>query len=349
LIKHDSETKKIASSLIENQIKLKTTLDNFFIYTNNIPSFIYSILLLLYSELIFLIFYSEENYKYISKDYIMKNMVFGNIISEEDFDLCYKLIFLNNYTINEFSLLKVPFYELNNRVLLAKWMFDKDFSVIDETKKIALNGRNNSKIGKVTNYFGKEVLEKIVKERFKDYQWQVIETDIKIKKNKKIVTDIDLVAFKEGTVIIGQIKLANSTVHPYHIWKSNQIIEKAKKQMMVTKEILNDNDNLLYSILKRGNIINCKTEIKNVHNLVISGNNFFNNYDNSLKGISVVGFEILDYYLCYITNFERPFSIKELFELKFTSVDFERLIYKTESVIDNSKYKFLYEELEIDW
>ena len=76
------------------------------------------------------------------------------------------------------------------------------------------------------DFFGKNVFENVVKSITKGCGWEVLQSGLKVKK-----TDFDLVAYKDGKVILGQIKVAHCNRKPFQLWKAECIIRKAIEQI----------------------------------------------------------------------------------------------------------------------
>lgn len=346
LTKQDDEMKEMALGLLNRQFKSIKTIDSLYLFTGRYPSYICSIISLLYTELLLLMLFSDSNYRLIYKSDIKNNMLFGNNISQEDFDICISLICRKKNTMKNPYQSTVPFFEIDNKIVVGRWMYDNNFSIVEEMKNISFNSNRNKQLGKASEIFGKNVFEKFVKSRFQDCGWKVISTSIKIKENKKTKTDIDLLAFKDGLVIMGQVKVANCGSDAYHIWKTGKIIEKGIEQATFSESAAKNDSNLLYSILKKENIISSRNEILKVIPIVITSSNYFSKINKS-SNIAVIGLELLDEWLIYTLNKEFNVKISDFLKSPFDIHDLSESIYKTKSIIDTEMFKVIYEEFEV--
>lgn len=345
VMNQDSELKDFALQLLDRQYKQMNSTDLFYFLTGTMPSYILSILSFLYTELLLVILLSKDNYKILEKDFIKKNVLFNNHISEEDFNMCISLVCNYGQKCNSGYHSKIPFFQLGDKVIIGKWMFDNDFSIIEEAKNISFNSIKYNKLGESANDFGKNVFEKIVRGKMIKSGWDVVDFSIKLKNKKNIKTDIDLLAFKNGIVVIGQLKVANCGRSPYQIWKSSETIKRGINQAKSCIDILQNDPNLLYSILKKVNIIKARGDIKEIIPIVVTSNNYFNKVD-ILSNISVISFDMLCELLYYTQDDEtNEFIIKSLKD-PIAQYNFNKSPNIVISKIDNEKYHLFYEEYE---
>lgn len=240
----------------------------------------------------------------------------------------------------------IAFFEIDNKIVVGRWMYDSDFSIVKEVKNISFDCKKNKQLGATSEYFGKDVFEKLVKSRFENGGWKVASTSIKIKENKKIKTDIDLVAFKGGLVVLGQVKVANCSNDTYSIWKAGKTIKKGIDQAIFSERASENDPNLIYSILKKENVVTSREEIVEIISIVITSSNYFNKIDNPCK-VEVVGIELLDEWLVYTQSVEFNVGIKDFLNSPFDMYKFSEALCKTESIIDTDIYKLIYEEVEV--
>ncbi|WP_173716528.1 hypothetical protein [Clostridium beijerinckii] len=343
----DDEMKDIALELLNRQFKSIKTIDLFYLITESIPNYLYSIVSLLYTELILLILFSDDNYRLIDKSYIKNNMIFGNNISKMEFDMCISLICSKENEMKNIVQQSIPFFEIGNKIVIGRWMYNHELSLIEEVKNISFNSKRNKKLGEASERFGKNVFENIVRMRFKDCGWNVVEHSIKLKDDKKQTkTDVDLVAFKSGVAIIGQIKVANCGRSDYQIWKAGKVIERGIEQAIFSEQVIRQDSNLLYSILKKNNIVGNNNEIKDIIYIVITTSNYFNKIIN-MSNVSVIGIELLDEWLVYTQNNEGDVKINDFLNSPFDVHDFNQLVYQTESIINTETFKIIYNEFEV--
>lgn len=345
LLKKEEFTKEIALALLERQFKNIKTLDLLYLYSGEIQSYIFSMISFFYTELILLILTTNKSYVLIDKRDLREKMLFGHNISLEDFEMCISLVCSKKKNMKNLNETIIPFFQLNNKIIIGRWMFWADFLIMESTKKITLNCNEHKKLGQNTEHFGKTVLENLIKSRFKSLGWEVVQKGIKIKRNKNIDTDIDLVAFKNGQVLIGQIKYANCGRSNYDLWKAGKIIKRAIEQSLTSMEAVKKDDNLLYSILKKEKIIKNRDEIKEVIYIVITSSNFFNKIGKKCN-VSVIGLESLDEWLVKIYSGYENVKINDFLDSPFKMHKLDKQINKIESIINTEKFKIVYEEFE---
>lgn len=347
LTRQDDNMKELALEMLNRQFKTLKTMDSFYLFTGTIPSYLCSIVSLLYTELIKLMLFSDANYSLIDKGYIKKYMMFGDHISETDFDMCISLICNKENTIKNFVKEGIPFFEIDTKIVIGRWMFNNDFSIIEEVKNISFNCKRNKQLSEASENFGKDIFEKIVRSRFKDCGWKTVNHSIKLKDNKKQTkTDVDLIAFKDGLVIIGQIKVANCGRNDYQIWRAGKIIEKGIEQAIFSEKTIKKDSKLLYSILKKNNIVCSNKEIVDIISIVITTSNYFNKIITK-SDVSVIGIELLDEWLVYTQNDEIDIKLTDFLKSPFDIYDFNELIYQTESTINTEAFKIIYNEFEV--
>jgi hypothetical protein len=115
---------------------------------------------------------------------------------------------------------------------------------------------------------------------------------VKIKCNGKITTDLDLIAYNKGIVILGQIKVANCGRSRFDIWKTKQTINKAIEQINLCMSRIHEDNNLIYSALKKQGIISKKEEIKRIIPAVITSSSLFMEFEKS-SNISIISYDML--------------------------------------------------------
>lgn len=343
----DDEIKNVALKLLNWQFKTIKTIDMFYLMSESIPNYLYSIISLLYTELILLILFSDDNYRLIDKNDIKNSMMFGEYISEKEFEICISLICNKENAIKNFVQESIPFFGMGNKIIVGRWMYNHDLSLIEEVKNISFNSRRHKLLGETSEHFGKKVFEDIIRIRFKEFDWKVVEHPIKLKDDKKQTkTDIDLVAFKDGVVVIGQIKVANCGRNDYQIWKTGKVIEKGIEQAIFSKQAISKDSNLLFSVLKKNGIVCNNNEIKDIIYMVITSSNYFYKYTD-ISNVSVIGIELLDEWLAYTQNIETDVKLNDFLNSPFNIHDLNKLVYQTESVIDNETFKIVYNEFEV--
>lgn len=333
--------KKYAFELLKRQYSLMNVTDTFFFLTGSMPSIIFSIISLLYLELLKLVMFSDCTYSVLSKNDIKQQMLWGDIISKSDYETCFSLV-INQEAYREY------FLPINNgeAILIGNWMFDFDLSIIECAKEVAFNCSKTSVLGKGANFFGKRVFEQVVRNKICDFGWQPVNTDIKLKQNKKIATDVDLIAYKNGVVIVGQLKVANCGRGDYQIWKVKQIIRQAVLQAKLSVEILKLDSNLLYSILRKAGISINKDEIKDIIPVVVTSTNYFIGLTEE-SGVAVISFDMLCETMYHAQDDMNNELTLRLLRNPVSLYSFSAPLETTISEIDQDEFHIFYEECDI--
>lgn len=337
LTNQNDENKDIIIELLNRQFSEMSFTDMIYLFTGDIPSYIFSILGYLYTEFLKLLILSGDTFKNIKINDIRKEMYFADYITTEDFNECMNAIFNERQGIASFYS-SIPFIKIDDNIIVARWMFNEFFSIVEETKNIALNAKKGSVFGKSADFFGKSVFESTVKNFMKDYNWKVLNSSLKVSK-----TDFDLVAYKSGCVVLGQLKVAHAGVEKYQIWKAQQTLKKALDQINECKRAIFEDKNLLFSNLKREKIITKKEDIKNVIYAVITSSNYFCNMKRA-NDVSVIG---LDMFVDVLMRAGDNIGLfEEILTCPFGLYEFNCDIIETENIIKTEKFVFYFNEIE---
>ena len=140
-------------------------------------------------------------------------------------------------------------------------------------------------------------------------------------------------------MILGQVKASHTTRKPYSLWKANEVILDANRQILRCKKAIEEDKYLLYSNLKREKIVSRREEIKNVIFIVICGNSYLNGNGE----IPVVGIEDWNNLLKIDTGKPEFYKFLECPSMMYKLDDIPE--YK-ESIIETEEYVLLYNELE---
>lgn len=334
-----NDDKELAFALLKRQYAQMNRTDLFYFYTSDFSSFIFSIISLIYAELIKLICCTEKLLFLLKKDKVHGTMMWGDYISDADFEACYKLVLQNKMVQERFSV-------VGEDILIGRWQFDHDFSVIEAVKAITFDASKSTTAGQNSNRFGKDVFEKVIRGSLSNQGWKVLPFSIKIKSNGKIATDLDLIAYNQGIVMIGQIKAANCGRSRYDIWKAKQTISKAVEQMDLSLSRINEDSNLIYSALKNQGLILRKEDIKRIIPVIITSSSLFLALAKA-NNVSIISFDML-YETMYHANEEESIHIVE--KALIDPCSLYNLPINEESVISQilqDEYKIFYEEYEL--
>lgn len=333
----DESIRDIALSLLDRQFAAQYLTDKFFYFTGEIPSYLFSILSYLYSNLLILILCSSKTMQLISYKKIKKEMLWGDSISDLDYNLLIK-------QLGESPSFQSWIQSNDEGFIIARWQFDLDINIPEIVNKIALNSRVNSKIGSLSDSFGKKIYEDIVRGIASQYGWKVVPHSIRQKKDAHFVTDVDLIAYKSGVVLIGQIKVANSGRTPYEIWKAKQILDRAIEQSNTTIERFIEDQQLLFSILKRENYISQKSDIKTLLPMIITRSSYYIGMGCDV-GIPIICLDMFQQVMSYLNLITDTDVIIHYLREPFDLFDIHVYNTITESYIENEEYSIIYEEI----
>ena len=330
--------KEIAFDVLKRQFANRNQTDLFFFYTGEYQSYVLSILAYIYTQFLLLFFCSEDTMKMVSKSDIQKNMLWGDVIKAHIFDDCYSQV-VSDQEFNKY------FWVVNDGVALGRWQMDLDLSIVELAKRITLNSKLSHEAGKNSNKFGKEVYEKLVRSMLAGKDWEIVPSSVKIKKVKETKTDIDLIAYNQGCVILGQIKFANSGRTRYDIWKARQSINKAVSQIKFSLLKFSEDKNLLFSILKKNGICICREDIKKIIPVVITSSSYFIGTYKT-ENIPVVSWDMFSQIIASINYYNALADIEGYFFNIEELYNFDLKKETTVSEIDCDEFNIKYEEYE---
>jgi hypothetical protein len=94
------------------------------------------------------------------------------------------------------------------------------------------------------------IWEGFIKHSMTDFGWNILERGRKIKRNKQILTDIDVLALKDGLLLLIQIKaIAAGAFNKYDYWRARKTVIKGAEQALIAEQEIRNNPSLLSSIL----------------------------------------------------------------------------------------------------
>lgn len=334
-----NDNKELAFELLKRQYAQMNRTDLFYFYTSDFSSFVFSIISLIYSELIKLICCSDKLLFLLKKDRVRKEMLWGDYIPDDEFEEYYNMI-LENKIIQEM------FAVVGNDILIGRWQFDHDFSIVETVKSITFGASKSVKAGQSSNHFGKDVFEKVIRGSLSDYGWKVLPFSIKIKCNGEIVTDLDLIAYNQGIVILGQIKVANCGRSRYDIWKTKQTINKAVDQINLCMSRIHEDNNLIYSALKNQGVVSKKEEVKRIIPVIITSSSLFMEYEKS-SNISIISYDMLCESMHHANEEESMLIVEKALTDPCSLYNFSISEESVISQILQDEYKIFYEEYEL--
>ena len=280
----------------------------------------------------------EDSMRILTKSEVRQKMLWGTQISTDTFNDCYRLVISDD-------IFSKTFLVENDNIVLGRWQFDLDLSVVELAKRISLNSKDSHLAGKNSNTFGKEIYEKIIRKTLEEQGWKIVPSSIKLKGMKQTRTDVDLIAYNQGIVIIGQVKFANSGRSRYDIWKATKSINKAVSQVNLSITILSEDKNLLYSILKKYDFCESKEDIKKIVPVVITSSSYFIG-ECEKANIPVISWDMFSQIIYSLNYYNTLSDIDEYFSNIISLYDFNMAKEITNSEIENEKFLIKYEEFE---
>jgi hypothetical protein len=134
-----------------------------------------------------------------------------------------------------------------------------------------------------------QIWEDYVSDTFKKYGWKVLGRGIKIRRQKRILTDVDILVFKNGLLLIIQVKaLASGDANIFEHWKSKTTICQGVEQAATATMEIKNNERLLKHLLAS----NAVTEgVAQLQPVVITNSPLFTGWSRS--DIPVISFGYL--------------------------------------------------------
>ena len=334
------EQKELSFEVLHRQFSNRNQTDMFYFFTGDFQSYILSIVTYIYVRLLILICCTDKTMEFVEEKEI-KKAIFGNEkISDSDFQSCYRLVVSNKIMTESFQI-------CNGGILIGRWQYDNNLNIIELSKNISLNSKNERIAGVSTNRFGKETYEKLVRNMLEDNNWCIVPKSIRIKLQAAYRTDVDLIAYNSGIVIVGQVKLANTGRSKYELWKARDSINKGVNQINITLAKFEEDPNLLYSILKRFGLCQRKDNIIKIIPIIITSSSYFiGDIENS--HIPIISWDMFCQIVHSINIYNKLFDIDDYLYNLCSVYDFGYSKKVIISEIEQPEYNIKYEEFE-EW
>lgn len=334
---YSEENTDAARYCLRKQYASRTQTDLFYFFTGDFQSYILSMITYIYVRLLLLFFCKHNTMEMLTPIDIQRGMMWGEVIGTNRFTEYYELIITDPTFHKHFEV-------VDENVIIGKWQFDLELNIIELSKRIALNAKNSHTAGIYSNNFGKNVYETITRSILAENGWAVVPQSIKIKSNGCILTDIDLLAYSQEIVLLGQIKLANTGREPYDIWKSYQTVGKAISQIKNALIYAKQDKNLVYSAMKRFGININKKQIKKIVPIVITSSNYYLGAYEDEK-VPIVSLDMFTQIIESLHHYKEVHTIEEYLQNLFSLYDFPLPSDPQISIIDQNEYKLIYEEI----
>lgn len=329
-----SDIEDFMQELLRRQFASETLLDYLARHLGeigNTSTYVMSVYLYVYVELLFLLFVYKNNYIVIKYEHLRKSICGSRYLSDAEFKRIFNLCF----SANKDNVLWGTFYRNGSEIIIGAWMFNLDYDVFEDVRNRIFNSKNDKLLGSELSFFGKEVFETYAKAIALEHGWKTLNSNIKISN-----TDYDLVSFKEDVVILAQVKANHWERSPYSLWKANETIEEANRQIIKCKKAISEDKYLLYSNLKREKIVQSIQEIEEVKYIIISGNSYLAGDDN----IPVISIE--DWKNVLIQD-PRSDIFKSCLNCPPSMYYLESVPEYTESIIETDEFVIYYNEIEL--
>jgi hypothetical protein len=130
-----------------------------------------------------------------------------------------------------------------------------------------------------------QVWETFIADSFERAGWSIIGRNQKLKANRRVVTEIDLLLLKNDLLLVTQVKaITGSAATPYDHWRSRQIIESGCRQAATTARTLKDGPGQLVFLSNR----RIAARIRHIEPVVMTNAETMNGW--IFEGIPVLGF-----------------------------------------------------------
>jgi hypothetical protein len=133
---------------------------------------------------------------------------------------------------------------------------------------------------------------------FTDSDWKIVGRGIKLRKDGRILTDVDLLLLREDLLLVMQVKaLAGSGATVYDHWKNRQTIELGCQQGRTAAEFLEANAHSLIAICGKRHAV----RVKHIQPVVLTNVNHYDGW--SFDDVPVIG-EVTRKAICEGTKVE---------------------------------------------
>lgn len=134
-----------------------------------------------------------------------------------------------------------------------------------------------------------DIWEQNIADALDKYGWTILGRGIKVRRNKKILTDVDILAVKQDLLLVIQVKaILGEGVSTYEQWKAKEIIIKGTEQALIAETELSSDSVLLKSILSSKRL---KKSVTKVQPIVVTNYPLFTGW--SYNNIPVISFGYL--------------------------------------------------------
>jgi hypothetical protein len=133
------------------------------------------------------------------------------------------------------------------------------------------------------------IWEQYISHNLKSFGWKILGCGNKIRNENQILTDVDILAFKNGLLLIIQVKaIAAGGANIYEHWKARNTIVEGTKQASTADREIKINTTLLNYLLSSNRI---KEEVVHFQPIVITSSPLFTGWSNN--NVPVISFGYL--------------------------------------------------------
>ncbi|MGL5633856.1 MAG: hypothetical protein ACRDDL_02110 [Sarcina sp.] len=226
---------------------------------------------------------------------------------------------------NPYNIIYSPFIKLRNGEIYGiKYLVERmDWSLF--LRRSLISG------GDISKKYGHN-MEEVVEDVFVKYHWNIIKRGYKLKVKKQTITDCDLITYKNGLLLLIQIKSSTKAKSPYDNWCVRNTIKMGVEQCKVCEKYLTLESKNISELLKKNNID--IEDIKHIQTLVVTPNYHFNGI--SIEDVPVVNFG----YLISILNGAKIELMNENFEVIETKQPYLDSSWKSGKFVELLKKPF---------
>lgn len=232
------------------------------------------------------------------------------------------LFCIDNKVKNSREILKKPFLLTESNLLFGFKMYTRSFEWLG-------NIRNNFIKGdKISNVIGSR-WESIIGDIVESFNWNILGEGVILRENGKTITDIDLLAERDGIILLIQAKGIGNSTSPYELWKAKNTVKDGINQAIISMEFISKNDKFIINLLN-SNKIKVDT-VKKIIPIVVTPNIKFSGWqDKNISVVSVGDLIIMLQAMEYHDNLEEKYLVinnysNNILDISKISITYEKI------------------------
>lgn len=184
-------------------------------------------------------------------------------------------LFICQLPVNQhLDLFKTPFIKDKNGKIYAVDYLSEDWTTW--AKSFLMKG------GKAADIVGKS-WEGYIASIMRENHWQKVAQGVKVKKNGKLLTDIDILAKRDDLLLIVQMKVNyGKEINHFEQWKFRNKLKHAVEQIKVSERSIHEDLNILTSHFTKTEI----KEIKRIQPVIITNSHLYNGW--KYRGVPIM-------------------------------------------------------------